>query len=863
MPPATPWASWPGVVSSPPPTPTATTPGASGPSTRPTPPGGSSPPPPSRRRPTPWPTRAAGPSGSPRPSGCSTGSAMPWPTPTSAPRRPPPWPGTGPSPPPGPPTCAPSSTGCGGPAAGPPPTSPSRCGWRRRPRTRSTTTRTRRTTSPGSSACSRWQPGRPQPGARRRRPVGRAPTPSPDRFGDDVEDGRPAGPAAGQRCGRRWPACSTRPGPTVSSSTAAEVDDLLGPVADDLAGAGIEVLWPAGRAGHRRPPAHRRHRDDRRRRPCGRADLRRAVRAPLGGRRSTASSSPTTSSTSWPRPSGASSACAAAGCGPTPSGWPASASAASVSAGDALAAALGGDLVVDGEAVAADGRGRRWPRWPSGSGGRPTSATSSPPADLDAELRPYQRQRRGVAGRDGRPRPRRGPGRRHGPGQDRPAPRPAPAPPATGPTPAHRWSSARSSVLANWEREAARFAPGVPVRRYHGTGRTLDDLPRRRDRARHLRRGPPRGASRSAAVAWGLVVGRRGPGDQEPACRAPPGRCAASPPTPASPSPARRSRTAWPSCGRSSTGPRPGCSARSSGSAATSPCPIERDQRPGRRRAPGPAGAAVPAAPPQDPTPTSPPTCRPRPRPTASSPLTAEQATLYRAVVDEVMDQVEDGRGHGPPRPGAQAAHRAQADLQPPGAVPQPGRPARRAARASSTPSTSCSTPSSTEGDAVLVFTQYVAMGHLLAAPPGGARPTGPSVPPRRAAPSARRQEMVDRFQAGEVARVRDLAQGRRHRAQPHPGHPRRPLRPLVEPGGRGPGHRPGLAHRPGPARAGPPAGLRGHGRGPHRRAARREARRWPTSVVDRRRGLGRPSWATTTCAALVAPGRPTTAGWA
>jgi superfamily II DNA or RNA helicase len=33
-----------------------------------------------------------------------------------------------------------------------------------------------------------------------------------------------------------------------------------------------------------------------------------------------------------------------------------------------------------------------------------------------------------------------------------------------------------ASLLGNWQREIERFAPGVPVRRYHGTSRTLDDL---------------------------------------------------------------------------------------------------------------------------------------------------------------------------------------------------------------------------------------------------------------------------------------------------------------------------------------------------------------------------------------------------
>ena len=33
-----------------------------------------------------------------------------------------------------------------------------------------------------------------------------------------------------------------------------------------------------------------------------------------------------------------------------------------------------------------------------------------------------------------------------------------------------------TSLLGNWEREIRRFAPGVPVRRYHGGARTLEDL---------------------------------------------------------------------------------------------------------------------------------------------------------------------------------------------------------------------------------------------------------------------------------------------------------------------------------------------------------------------------------------------------
>ena len=53
------------------------------------------------------------------------------------------------------------------------------------------------------------------------------------------------------------------------------------------------------------------------------------------------------------------------------------------------------------------------------------------------------------------------------------------------------------------------------------------------------------------------------------------------------------------------------------------------------------------------------------------------------------------------------------------------------------------------EGDAVLVFTQYVAMGHLLVAELD--RADRPAQFLHGATSAARRQEQVDRFQAGEV----------------------------------------------------------------------------------------------------------------
>ncbi|MEW2424507.1 DEAD/DEAH box helicase [Streptomyces nigra] len=61
-----------------------------------------------------------------------------------------------------------------------------------------------------------------------------------------------------------------------------------------------------------------------------------------------------------------------------------------------------------------------------------------------------------------------------------------------------------ASLLGNWQREINRFAPGVPVRRFHGPDRTLDDL----DGGFLLTTyGTMRSAAPTLAVAdWGMVV---------------------------------------------------------------------------------------------------------------------------------------------------------------------------------------------------------------------------------------------------------------------------------------------------------------------------------------------------------------------
>jgi len=62
-----------------------------------------------------------------------------------------------------------------------------------------------------------------------------------------------------------------------------------------------------------------------------------------------------------------------------------------------------------------------------------------------------------------------------------------------------------TSLLGNWEREVARFAPGIAVRRYHGDGRHLQDVAR--DEIVLVTYGLVRNdAEELAEVGWGLIV---------------------------------------------------------------------------------------------------------------------------------------------------------------------------------------------------------------------------------------------------------------------------------------------------------------------------------------------------------------------
>ena len=147
--------------------------------------------------------------------------------------------------------------------------------------------------------------------------------------------------------------------------------------------------------------------------------------------------------------------------------------------------------------------------------------------------------------------------------------------------------------------------------------------------------------------------------------------------------------------------------------------------------------------------------------------LTREQASLYEAVVDEMMDKVESSEGIE--RRGLVLAmltklkqvcnHPAQF-LQDDSAVA--GRSGKLARLEEMLEEVLAA------GDRALVFTQFAEMGDLLRAHLAGAlRPRG-AVPARRHARKSARDELVERFQApGGPPVLRPVAQGGRHRPEP------------------------------------------------------------------------------------------------
>ncbi|MCU1351601.1 MAG: family helicase [Acidimicrobiales bacterium] len=422
-----------------------------------------------------------------------------------------------------------------------------------------------------------------------------------------------------------------------------------------------------------------------------------------------------------------------------------------VSAGEALAAALSGELLVDGDQIAAVVEG------PLAALAERLGALADrrqwqEPEGLVAELRPYQRD--GAAwmaemaelGLGGVLADDMGLGKtvqllalhlsRH--------------PVSSGPGAAGSDAARPTlvvcpvSVLGNWAREAARFAPRIPVLRYHGAARSLDELPA--DALVLTTYGVARReASALAERPWGLVVA-----DEAQAIKNPVSRTARA--MRRIPADARFGLTGTPVENRLVDlwalldWTTPGLLGPLDRFRREVAVPVERERdadvaaalarlvRPFvlRRRKTDPDIA---------------PELPPKTESDCIVPLTTEQVALYRATVDEVLEQVEKAEGMA--RRGLVLKlltglkqicnHPAQYLKQ---AGPVAGRSGKLEA-VTELVDTICS-----EGASVLVFTQYVSMGHMLR--------THLEAPGRPAqflhggVSASRRQEMVDRFQAGE-----------------------------------------------------------------------------------------------------------------
>ncbi|MFG3344739.1 DEAD/DEAH box helicase [Streptomyces sp. NPDC048018] len=316
-----------------------------------------------------------------------------------------------------------------------------------------------------------------------------------------------------------------------------------------------------------------------------------------------------------------------------------------------------------------------------------------------------------------------------------------------------------ASLLGNWQREIRRFAPGVPVRRFHGPDRTLEGLDGGFVLTTYgtLRTSAPQ----LAAQEWGMVVA-----DEAQHVKNPFSATAKALRT--VPSPARVALTGTPVENNLSElwalldwttpgllGPLKAFRSRHARAVENSE-EIENEEAVERlarlvrpfllRRRKSDPGIA-PELPPKTES----------DHPVA---LTREQVTLYEAVVRETMAQIEGAEGMA--RRGLIMKlltslkqicnHPAQyLKEQPPGTRAQAGARALRLAGRSGKLALLDELLDTivAEDGSVLVFTQYVTMARLLAAHLA-ARGIGAQLL-HGGTPVAERERMVDRFQAGEI----------------------------------------------------------------------------------------------------------------
>ena len=239
-----------------------------------------------------------------------------------------------------------------------------------------------------------------------------------------------------------------------------------------------------------------------------------------------------------------------------------------------------------------------------------------------------------------------------------------------------------ASLLGTWEREVRRFASDVPVRRYHGGGRHLEDLAA--DEMVLVTYGVVlRDSARLAEVGWGLVVA-----DEAQHAKNPLSRTARE--LRAVPAPARIALTGTPVENRlaelwailrldHARPARPPGSLHPPGRGPGRAVPGRGGDSPVRRPHPAlPAAAAEDGSRYRAGT-----SAQDRDGPVRAADRRAGHAVRGDGPRDDGSDR--EVRGYRAGRPGVQAADRAEADLQPSGPVPEAagaaGRPVREAGR--------------------------------------------------------------------------------------------------------------------------------------------------------------------------------------
>lgn len=311
-----------------------------------------------------------------------------------------------------------------------------------------------------------------------------------------------------------------------------------------------------------------------------------------------------------------------------------------------------------------------------------------------------------------------------------------------------------ASLLGNWQREITRFAPGVPVHRFHGSGRTLDGVA---DGFVLTTYGTMRGsAPELAAYTWGMVVA-----DEAQHVKNPFSSTAKALRT--IPAPARVALTGTPVENNLSElwalldwttpgllGPLKSFRARHArivenvehaGSAGTTASDeaverLSRLVRPFLLRRKKSDPGIVPELPPK----------------TESDhpvPLTREQASLYEAVVRETMAAIEAAEGIARRGLVMKLLTALKQICNHPAQYLKEER-ARLAGRSGKLALLDELLDTIlTEDGSVLVFTQYVSMARLLSA-----HLTARGIPSQLlhgGTPVAERERMVDRFQSGEI----------------------------------------------------------------------------------------------------------------